>query len=100
MRKRELVALLLLSFECLVTVNVLWLFLTVPWIGLQCVIEVLTDHTHVLLFHVNCVSVGVNMNIMTNLVSLSIDILKMSSAAKSLVILFCYLCRFVFLGIF
>ena len=29
-RKRELVALLLLSFGCLDTVNVLWLFLTVP----------------------------------------------------------------------
>ena len=29
-RNRELVAVLLLSFRCLVTVNVLWLFLTVP----------------------------------------------------------------------
>ena len=28
-RKRELVALLLLSYRCLVTVNVLWLLLTV-----------------------------------------------------------------------
>ena len=35
-RKRELVALLLLSYGCLVIVNVLWLFLTVPWVGLQC----------------------------------------------------------------
>ena len=34
-RKRELVALLLLSFGCLVVVNVLWLFLTVPLVGLQ-----------------------------------------------------------------
>ena len=34
MRKRELVALLLLSFGCLVTVNVLWLLLAVPWVGL------------------------------------------------------------------
>ena len=25
---------------------VLWLFLTVPWVGLQCVIVVLPDHTH------------------------------------------------------
>ena len=40
-RKRELAVLLLLSFRCLVTVNVLWLFLTVPWVGLQCIIEVL-----------------------------------------------------------
>ena len=34
-RKRELVALLLLSFVCLVTVNVLLLFRTVPWVGLN-----------------------------------------------------------------
>ena len=31
-RKRELVALLLLPYRCIVTVNVLWLFLTVPWV--------------------------------------------------------------------
>ena len=40
-RKRELVALLLLSYECLVTVYVLGFFITVPWVGLQCVIAVL-----------------------------------------------------------
>ena len=34
-RKRKLVALLLLSYKCIVTINVLWLFLTVPWIGPQ-----------------------------------------------------------------
>ena len=45
-RKRELVALLLLSFGCLVTVNVLWLFLMVPWVGLQFVIVVFPDHTY------------------------------------------------------
>ena len=33
-RKRELVALLSFSFECVVTVNVLWLFFTVPLVGL------------------------------------------------------------------
>ena len=32
--KRELVALLSFSFECLVTVNVPWLFFTVPLVGL------------------------------------------------------------------
>ena len=48
-RKRELGALLLLSFRCLVTVNVLWLFLTVPRVGLQCVIVVFPDRTHLLL---------------------------------------------------
>ena len=44
-RKRELVALLLLSFRCIVTVNIVWLYLTVPWVGLQCVIVVFPDHT-------------------------------------------------------
>ena len=48
--KRKLVALLLLSYRCLVTVNVMWLFLTLPWVGLQYVIVVFPDHTHLLLF--------------------------------------------------
>ena len=47
-RKRKLVALLLLSYRCIVTINVLWFFLTVPWVGLQCVIVVFPDHTHLL----------------------------------------------------
>ena len=38
--------LLLLSYGCLVTVNVLWLFLTVPWSGQQFVIMVFSDHSH------------------------------------------------------
>ena len=33
-RKRKLVALLLLSYICIVTINVMWLFLGVPWVGL------------------------------------------------------------------
>ena len=49
-RKRKLVALLLLSYRCIVAVGVMWLFLVVPWVGLQCVIVVFPDHTH-LLFH-------------------------------------------------
>ena len=36
-RERELAALLKLSSLCLVTVSVLRLFHTVPWVGLQCV---------------------------------------------------------------
>ena len=47
-RKRKLVALLLLSYICIVTIKVLWLFLTVPRLGLQCVIVVFSDHTHLL----------------------------------------------------
>ena len=45
-RNRKLVALLLLSYRCVVTINVLWLFLTVPWVSLQCVIEVFSDYSH------------------------------------------------------
>ena len=44
-RKRKLVALLLLPFGCPVTVNVL----TVSWVGLQFVIVVFPDHTHLLI---------------------------------------------------
>ena len=47
-RKRELVALHLLSFGCLVTVNVLWVFPRVPWVDLQFVIVVFPDHTYLL----------------------------------------------------
>ena len=47
-RKRKLVVLLLLSYRCIITINVLWLFLVVPWVGLQCVIVVFPDHTHFL----------------------------------------------------
>ena len=48
MRKRELAALLWLSSWCLVAVSALWLFLMVPWVGLQCVIVVFPHHTHLL----------------------------------------------------
>ena len=43
-----LVALLLLSYMyiCIVTINVLWPFLTVSLVGLQCVIVVFPDYTH------------------------------------------------------
>ena len=47
-RKRKLVVLLLLSHRCIVTFNVLWLFLAVPWVGLQYVIVVFPYHTHLL----------------------------------------------------
>ena len=47
-RKRKVDAMLLFSYRCIVTVNVLWLFLSVPWAGLQCVIVVFSDHTHLL----------------------------------------------------
>ena len=47
-RKRKLVALLLLSYRCIVTINVPWLFLAVSCVGLQRVIVVFPDHTHFL----------------------------------------------------
>ena len=46
-RKRKLIALLLLPYRCSVTVNVMWLFLMVQLVGLQCVIVVFPDHTHI-----------------------------------------------------
>ena len=41
------------AFGCLATLNVLWLFLTVQWVGLLCVILVYPDHIH-LLFYQTC----------------------------------------------
>ena len=46
MGEKELVALLSLSSWCLVIV--VWLLLAVPWVCLQFVIVVLTEHTHFL----------------------------------------------------
>ena len=43
-RKRKLVALLLFSYRCIVTINVPWLFLMVPLGDLQSVIVVFPDH--------------------------------------------------------
>ena len=53
-RKRKLVALLLLSYRCIVTIKVLWLLLTVPWVNLRYVIVVFPDHTHLLFFFDKC----------------------------------------------
>ena len=49
--KRELVALLCFSSWCLVTVILVWLFLTVKWVGLQCVIVVFPDHIYFFFGH-------------------------------------------------
>ena len=49
-RKRKLDALLLLSYGCIVYINVLWLFLTLPWVGLQCVIVIFPGNTHIFEF--------------------------------------------------
>ena len=49
MGKRELAALLRLSFWC--RVIVVWLFLAAPWASLQFVIVVFPDHTQLLFLH-------------------------------------------------
>ena len=52
----ELVALLSLSYWCLVVV--VWLFLAVPWVCLRFVIVVFPNHTHLLFFIVCTLSDG------------------------------------------
>ena len=47
-RKRKMVTLLLLSCRCIVTLHVLWLFLTVLWVGVQLVIVVFPEITDLL----------------------------------------------------
>ena len=44
--KRTLGASLLLSYKCIVTINVLWLFLMVPCVGLQCVVVAFPGLAH------------------------------------------------------
>ena len=44
----KLEVLLLLSYRCIVTINVLWLFLTVLLVCLKCVIVVCPDRAHLL----------------------------------------------------
>ena len=63
MGKRELVVLLCWSSWCLVTVIVLWLFLALPWVGLQCVV-VFPGHTHSFFFAMNMVKVTNLQNVM------------------------------------
>ena len=52
-RKGKLLALLLLSYRCIVTINVLWRLLMVPWVGLQYVIVVFPEHTHLLFIDIS-----------------------------------------------
>ena len=42
-----------LSHPCLAILYTLCLFLTVPWVGLQCVIVVFPDHTRLLFDFIN-----------------------------------------------
>ena len=49
-RKGKPVGLLLLSYRCIVTINVLWLVCPLLWVGLQCVLVVFLDHNHLLFY--------------------------------------------------
>ena len=47
--KEKSVSLMLFSsYRSITTTHVIWLFLTVPWVGLQCATVVFPDHTHLL----------------------------------------------------
>ena len=54
----DLVALLQLSYRCIVTGNVLMLFLTVSWIGMQCMIVVFPDLVALLQLSYRCIVTG------------------------------------------
>ena len=51
-RKRKLVALLLLSYRCIVTISVLW-------VGLVCVIVAFPDQTHLLFIYMHKVCIQI-----------------------------------------
>ena len=71
MGKRELIALLNLSSQCLVMVE--WLFLTVPWGCLQFVIVVFPDHTHLLFSKYLAQRVGMLSNELFMKISISLS---------------------------
>ena len=56
---------------CLVIVSVLWVFLMVPWVGLQCVIVLFPDHTH--FFLTDSQSSESNLKFVRNVVSFEIS---------------------------
>ena len=52
--------LFLLSHPCIAILYVLWLCLTVPWVGLQCVIVVFPGHNRFLLHFTNNKHIKIN----------------------------------------
>ena len=67
-RMRKLVALQLLSYRCIVIINVLLLFLTVPRVGLQYMIVVFPDHTHFLFYKLHLCDSVINVTSKENVV--------------------------------
>ena len=59
-KKREPIALLKLSSWPSCGCSVLWLFFTVPWLGLQCVIVAFPCHSHLLFYKMRFISKGNN----------------------------------------
>ena len=51
----------LMKVERMLPLCVMWFFLTVPWVGLQCVIVVFPDHTHSPFVFVNKIKIHVCM---------------------------------------
>ena len=56
-----MVTLLLLSCRCIVTLHVMWLFLTVLWVGVQLVIVVFPEITDLLLNSRNILCVSLDL---------------------------------------
>ena len=83
-RKRKLIALLLLSYIFTVTINVLWLFLTVPWVGLQCTMVEFPNHPH-LRYYYNMFGMFLFSNI-----SLILKLFSLQSRKKILVFAFMF----------
>ena len=46
----------LTTFSCLLTVNVPWFLITVPWVRLQFMLVAYPDQTHLLLGHIAAVN--------------------------------------------
>ena len=68
------------SYRCIVTKNVLWLFLAVSLVGLQCVIVVFPDHTHLIS---NCcikISYTTFRSILSALFHMQIDMFQLNMA--------------------
>ena len=81
-----------LSYGCLVTVNILQLFLTVPWVGLRCVIVVCSDHTNLIIL--SSYEQDVGLMVLDRLLTLSLSQLESISDAFSTHIQF-YILPFV-----
>ena len=69
------------------TVNVLWLFLTVPWAGLKCEIAVFPNHTHCFAsFYLN---LGVPLNIIPSISQGTSYLLRIKDKSAKLVVKYC-----------